>query len=197
MKIERLIGEPDKETISTEYCDYLLYLALKSIKDTTPEKRSIVVAGIYDSQTNNFYIASSRNVSPENSYGKWNHAEYEAMALAVENGADLSKTIAISSLGPCVIEGKNRAHQSCTELLTGAGIKKVHVGVLDNRQADVVLYNSLGLDVSVSNDQNLIQICDGLNNYFNPVKEERLLGLDKAGYIEEILSSLPEEWSNN
>lgn len=195
MKVEQNVREPNKETLSPEYLDYLLYLALKSSKEEPQENRSIVVAGIYDPSTGKYFIASSRNVSDDAGYGKWNHAEYEAIALAQKNGVDLSKTIVITSLGPCLKDGNSRAHRSCTEIIIESGIKNVHIGILDERQADTAQYQKMGLTTTISSDPILTEVCAGLNNYFNPNQEKRLLGLDKAAYIDEILKDLPEDWN--
>jgi pyrimidine deaminase RibD-like protein len=194
MKIENLAIEPNKENLSPKYLDYLLFLALKSSKDLPVEKRSIVVAGVYDPQTANYFIGYARNVNTETGYGKWNHAEYEAMMFALENGVDLTRAIVVTSLGPCLIDSTSRAHKSCSEILVEAGVKSVHIGVLDNRQADVALYRKMGLQTTVSQDQLLSKVCADLNDYFNPKREERMLGQDKASYIDEVLKCLPEEW---
>lgn len=193
MRIELEIQESNKETLSSEFLDYLLYLTLKASRDEPPENRSIVVAGIYDQESNGFYVASARQIDNETAYGRRNHAEHEAMSLASENRVNLSKAIAVTTLGPCLKESKTRDHDSCTNLLIKAGIKRVHVGVLDHRQADIALYKKMGLTVTTTSDPMMLSICEGLNNYFNPEKNERLVGLDKAGYINKILKNFPEE----
>ena len=128
MNIEQRVYEPTKESLSADQLDQLLFRALKWLKDKPVEKRTVVVAGVYDLQTGNFYIGSATNTNTEAGYGKWNHAEYEAMALATENGVDLSQTIVITSLGPCLIDSVSRAHKSCTENILEAGVKSVHIG---------------------------------------------------------------------
>lgn len=193
MNFEQKVFEPDKESLSVEQLDQLLFLALKWVKEKPIEERSAVVAGVYDLASGNFYIGCATNTYTEAGYGKWNHAEHEAMALAAENRVDLSQTIVVTSLGPCLIDSVSRAHKSCTENILEAGVKSVHIGVLDPRQADVALYEKLGLNTTLSKDPALIKVCAGLNNYFSPEREARLLGIDKASYINEVMKDLPDE----
>lgn len=196
MNIEHKVYEPQKEVLSVEQLDHLLFLTLKALKDKPVEERSAVVAGVYDPQSGNFFIGFATNTNTEEGYGKWNHAEFEAMSLAKENGVDLSLTTIVTSLGPCLIDSVSRAHKSCTENILEAGIKRVHIGVLDQRQADVDFYENAGLNTTVTNDPILTKVCAGLNNYFSPEREERLLGLSKAEYLDEVIKFLPEERNN-
>lgn len=144
----------------------------------------IILAPVQGEETIRLHIV-------EAGYGKWNHAEYEAIQLASKNGVDLPQSIIVTSLGPCLVDSTSRAHKSCTETIIERGIKKAHIGILDNRQADQNLYVSLGLQTTLARNETLIGICNLLNDYFNPSKEARLQGLDKAAYIDEILKNLP------
>jgi len=196
MNIEHQVYEPQKEALSIEQLDHLLFLALKSLKDKPVDQRSAVVAGVFDPSTGKFFIGYATNTNTEAGYGKWNHAEFEAMNLAQNNGVDLSQTTIVTSLGPCIMNSVSRAHISCTENIIDAGIKRVHIGVLDERQADVAFYEIVGLKTTVTSDPSLTKVCAGLNNYFNPEREARLLGLDKATYLNEVMKDLPDERVN-
>lgn len=196
MRIELEIQKPNKETLSPEFLDFLLYLTLKASKDESYVSRSIVSAGVYDQETNHFYVACARKVVCETDYGRWNHAEHEAMALAQEHEVDLSKAIVVTTLGPCIKAGNTREHVSCTDLLLGSGVKNVHIGVLDYNQADLDLYRKVGLPVTVSSDPMLTQTCAYLRSYFDSEQKERLLGVDKMGFIEEALKNVLEIWES-
>jgi tRNA(Arg) A34 adenosine deaminase TadA len=185
----------EMDQMPLEQRDELLYGILKYLRDLPREKRSVVVAGIYDLETNQLYAASSRAVPNTSEYGMWNHAEFEAMQLAFENGADPSKCIVITSLSPCVVGSSCRPHDPCANMLLDAGFKNIHTGHIDIRQATLGEYREMGLNITVTENQQLARICVGLDRFFDPDRADRKKGESKQGYIDEVLKDLPEDLS--
>lgn len=176
------------EDLTESDLDGLLYLTLENLKSTPKEIRSVVIVGIYEPSTGRFFAAPSVMVDNSIKYGIWNHAEYEAISIAREAGVDLSQCVATASLSPCFVESGSRAHQSCTQLYLDAGIKRIHVGRLDERQASLEQYAELGLEVTVTKNETLLSVCKKLDDYFNP--ENLQSGIAKADFIEQALGDL-------
>jgi len=188
--IDKALLETDQ--VPLEKREELLYEILKYLRDLPLDKRSVVVAGIYDLETNQLYAASSREVPSTSEYGMWNHAEFEAMKLAFENGVDPSKSIVITSLSPCVVESNRRPHDACASMLLEAGFSKIHTGHIDIRQATLEEYREMGLNITVTENHQLARICVALDRFFDPDRADRKKGESKQGYIDEVLSGIPE-----
>lgn len=183
----------EMDKVSLEKCDRLLYETLKHLRDLPHERRSIVAAGIYDPETNELYAASSREVPSSSEYGMWNHAEFEAVKLAFENGVDPSKAIVVTSLSPCITGSDRRAHDACAYMLLDAGFQNVHTGHIDMRQGTVEIYKEMGLNITVTENEQLSQICVGLDRFFDPDRADRKKGESKQEYIDSVLMNLPEQ----
>ena len=183
----------EMDQMPLEKRDELLYEILKYLRDLPQEERSVVVAGIYDLERNQLYVASSREVPSTSDYGMWNHAEFEAMKLALEDGVDPSKSIVITSLSPCVVGSNRRPHDACANMLLDAGFENVHTGHVDIRQATLEEYKEMGLNITVTGNEQLSQICVGLDRFFDPDRANRKKGESKQEYIDEILKDLPED----
>jgi hypothetical protein len=176
--------------------DQLLLKALKFLKSLPHEERTIAVAGVYDTQAGELYIAPSRQVSRESEfgeYGLWSHAEYEAMGLALENGVDPSNAIVITTLSPSLNSSNHCVHDAAGKILAKEGFCNIYTGHIDGRQGGIDAYEAIGLNVTVTENAELSDICAKLNNYFDPSRENRRTGESKQDYIEEVLMNLPEE----
>lgn len=182
------------DQVPLEKREELLYEILKYLRDLPQDKRSVVVAGIYDLETKQLYASSSREVPSTSEYGMWNHAEFEAMKLAFENGVDPSKSIVITSLSPCVVGSNRRPHDACANMLLDVGFKNIHTGHIDIRQATLEEYREMGLNITVTENEQLTQICVGLDRFFDPDRINRKKGESKQEYIDEVLNDLPEDF---
>jgi pyrimidine deaminase RibD-like protein len=172
----------------TDNKDFLLSQTLDYLKSLNPEERSAVVAAVYDRNSGKLYAATSVKF---NSQGKgfWHHAEYEALANARENVADLTASVFVSSLSACVKDSSTRAHISCTNTLTDAGFPEEFVGRLDKGAATLNQYQKMGLTVNITENPDLLLVCDRLYDFFNRFKKN---GRTKEQIISDALSLLPK-----
>jgi tRNA(Arg) A34 adenosine deaminase TadA len=183
-----------EQELTPNFKDYCLYLTLKHLKETSREDRSIVAASIYDTHSKSIYFGVSKMNELSDKYGMWNHAEYEALQLGKRHNVNPRKALVITTLSPCILDSSHRSHPSCTSILVKEGFKNVHVGKLDERQADIVAYREWGLEVTVTNNMYLRMLCGRLDTYFDPERSKRKMGGDKLAYIDEVLQDLPERW---
>lgn len=172
--------------------DKFLYNVLWYLKNVPENEKSVVGAGIYNTKTGDFVISSSRKVEGTSAYGKWNHAEIEAIEEAKKEGFNPDDCVLVSTLSPCVKDSDACAHVNCTDYILASGYKNIHVGWVDMRQATLEEYSALGLNVSVTEDPKLENICRKLDGYFNLPREQRSVGEEKIAYIDETLSVLEE-----
>ena len=186
----------ERDAIPLEKRDQLLLKALEHLKSLPYEERTIAVAAIYDTQTEELYIAPSRQVSREpdfGEYGLWNHAEYEAMLLALENGVDPSKAVVITTLSPSLKNSSHCYHGAAGTVLAEEGFCNIYTGHMDERQGGMDAYEGVGLNVTVTENEDLARICAQLDSYFDPDREDRRTGESKQDYIEKVLMNLPEK----
>jgi hypothetical protein len=189
--IDKALLEIDQ--VPLEKREELLYEILKYLRDLPHDRRSVVVAGVYNPETNELYAASSREVPSTSEYGMWNHAEFEAVKLALENGVDPSKSVVITSLSPCVVGSNRRAHNACANMLLDAGFQDIHTGHIDIRQGSIEEYKEMGFNITVTESEQLSQICIGLDRFFDPDRADRKKGESKQEYIDSVLMNLPEQ----
>ena len=64
---------------------------------------------------------------------------------------------------------------------------------MDERQGGMDAYEGIGLNVTVTENEDLARICAQLDSYFDPDREDRRTGESKQDYIEKVLMNLPEK----
>jgi len=173
----------------TDNKDYLLTQTLEYLKSIRPEERTAVVAGVYDQNTGKLYAATSLQFRNSERKLIWNHAEFEALELSKSHGTDSKSSIFLSSLSACVKDSSTRDHPSCAQTLMSAGYSSEYVGRHDRGAATVLQYKKMGLTLNITEDPDLLLVCDRLYDFFNRFKKN---GRNKEQIISDALSFLPK-----
>lgn len=181
----------EKIILANSEPDYLLFTILDYMRYLPPTERTSVVAGIFNQNTNELSVATSRQFrDPTTQKLIWNHAEFEALSLLSEEERQ-DALIFISSLSTCARPSETRAHESCTELLNHSGFGWEYVGKIDNNAAKSGLYAVLGFEPVLTENPALLAVCAGLYKYFIPYKEK---GWTKQRTIDAALELLPTNY---
>ncbi|HKC04664.1 MAG TPA: hypothetical protein VKC54_02225 [Patescibacteria group bacterium] len=173
----------------TDEKDFLLTETLKYLKSLKSEDRSAVVAGVYDQNTAKLFVSTSLQFKDSEGKLVWNHAEFEALTLSKTHGADLNSSIFVSSLSACVKDSGTRAHTSCSETLKLDGFSYEYVGRHDRGAATILQYEKAGLTLNLTQNTDLLLVCDKLYDFFNRFKKN---GRNKEQIITDALSFLPK-----
>ena len=169
------IFEPRNDSLDT-----LLFTILDYLHSLPPAERTAVVAGIYCQNTGKFFVATSYQFRhPETNKLIWSHAEDQVLRFLPNELKDHRGQLIdpeaysfISSLSPCTRGSSTRAHVSCTELLTGAGLTREHTGKIDNNAARTRLYEELRFAATLTTEPLLLAVCDDLYKFFIPFKKK-------------------------
>lgn len=173
----------------TDEKDFLLIQTLTYLKSLKPEDRTAVVAGVYDQNTGKLFAATSLQFKGLEGKTVWNHAEFEALELAITHGADLKSSIFVGSLSACVKDSITRAHSSCSETLKSNGFTNEYVGRHDRGAATILQYQKGGLTLNLTQNTDLLLVCDKLYDFFNRFKRN---GRNKEQIVTDALSFLPK-----
>jgi len=187
--IEQLRYESD---LKEEEKDLLLYQTLLHLKNLPYGEKSVVGASIYDIETQKIVYANATSANDETNDNLWYHAEYMAVKLASEGLINPSKAIVLTTLSPCIADSSHRAHKSCTNILLNAGYRNIHTGIIDGRQATLEEYRQIGFNLTVTQNPNLSIICSKLDSFFNTEDSNRLRGINKQDYLDDVLKNLPD-----
>jgi pyrimidine deaminase RibD-like protein len=120
----------------------------------------------------------------------WYHAERNAYdSFKLKFGEPGKNASFISTLSPCIGDLKHRKEESCANLISNLGIKKIHFGVLDTHHTiSVDAYKQFGFQPSLTKDDNLHAICTRLMNLFT--QYDSRINQDLIGIKKEIGSAI-------
>lgn len=94
---------------------------------------------------------------------KIKHAERRAVEMLESGIGKISpKAVAVVTLSPCVVDSGYRDGSSCSQLLVDKGIKRVHVGLMHEKQGGFEKYKQLGFDITATEDEHVREVSQRL-----------------------------------
>lgn len=119
--------------------------------------------------------------------GEFLHAERNAFESFCEQyGEPSSDAVVVTTLSPCKIDDEHRVGSSCTDLLVGEGIERVHTGFIGPWQLSISEYESYGMNITETSDASLYGACEALFEYF-PRTIENGEDIDIGLFVEEVI----------
>lgn len=146
-------------------CDALLCIALARLHECWMEERVGLVAAAISVSDGASFSATSYQYR----IGEYIHAEANAIEVAHKYGIhDFSKNVIMAiTLSPCIRDSRSRIGVSCVDRLRDLGIRRIHVGVIDQKQGDAERYRKLGFELTVTESQRLSGACHALLGVFD------------------------------
>jgi pyrimidine deaminase RibD-like protein len=157
--------------MNAEKLDTYLFRILEHLRDSPAPNKGVVAACLYSPTVDGCTYAIA-----ENKYGKWVHAERNAVrAFVSKYGEPDGRSIMLTTLSPCYHPFEGRFGSSCVDLLSGKDkefkgiiVPRIHVGLVDPLQLNIDEYMQHGLVISVSRNPTIVRICKSLFDYFRP-----------------------------
>jgi pyrimidine deaminase RibD-like protein len=142
--------------------DTCLFSVLKHLRSCWHQPQTGIVACALVDGENTACAVSTR----DGEY--WQHAERLAYQQFINQFGKPSKNaVFVVTLSPCIKPLKYRQLASCAEFIKSVGLQFVHTGIIDNLHASSLnTYAEAGLQVSLTRDPSLMQMCRRLMNLF-------------------------------